>query len=94
MRGLNSIKQQLAEAIQLLEDSGLHEQAQELASHCPSLEEGSDRVHALTSIAGLCHIRAFGDLNVPSSPGWSWSNRLGKLEARCRKLIRALDENT
>lgn len=88
MKHRNSIRSQIDELTNLLIEAGHEDRAKKLSQLKILLEDDTQVAAALAEITGLCHIKAYGDLNMPNMSGWDWLTKLGKLKSTCQRMIK------
>ena len=94
MKGLNSVKTKSEEIIQILVESGHEKLAESMRQEIAKLDFESKRLEGLSEICGCCHVKSFGDLSIPSLNSTEWFNKLGKLQRKCKQLIRSIRNAT
>lgn len=92
MKGLNPVKNKVDEIIEELKISGFEDDVRDMGSYKSQLENDSNCIEALRNIAGRCHFKDLGNLNVSNFSGWDWLNKLGKLNSKCQQLIKRIEK--
>ncbi len=93
MKGIESIKTLLTELTFEARQASHIEIAAELEICLAGLEDPNKTLESLKQLKELCNIKSLGDLNIESSPGWEWPNKVGRLSKKCNQLISAYAKN-